>query len=628
VDVTDEWHGETSRNGRGSPAYSVDRETALGALGSLVGDASPELVEAVLGRVEWLNLASGSTLFGFGDPSDAAYLVLRGRLRVTIPSDGADGDETFVRDLGRGEIVGELGLINDEPRSATVRAVRETALARLAAADFLDLIGSHPGLALGVANAVLRRAVTKGTSGAGSVAVAAFGVGSEFVDGLAAAMAAHGPLERLSRRGVEARVAPPWITGGDDDGSGSERLATLLADAESSSGRLLLEADPSISAWTARALRSADLLVVAVRPEPSQDDDVAALRVVEARQDVPHLDTWLVVVHPPGLDRPVGTHRSRARYRADAVVHVREDVPADLERLGRLASGRGVGLVLGGGGARGFAHFGVYRALTELGVPIDHIGGSSMGAVLGAVISLDLGYEEMLEAAESQFRGIIDYTLPVVALAKGKRAGRQLTAMFGGWAFEDLWTPYFCVSTSLTRSVSVVHDSGDLVRALRASLSIPGVFPPTPIGDDLHVDAGVLDNLPVGVMRTRPGVGTVIAVDVAPPTGPRAKADYGLHVAGWSALRAGLGRRRSIYPRISAVLMRSMILASMRDRDRVVVSGDADLYLDLDLRGVGLLDFERVRPVADAGYEAALPRIRDWWRGAAAAGSSAPREAP
>jgi predicted acylesterase/phospholipase RssA len=133
------------------------------------------------------------------------------------------------------------------------------------------------------------------------------------------------------------------------------------------------------------------------------------------------------------------------------------------------------------------------------------------------------------------------------------------------------------------------------------------------MGDDLHVDAGVLDNLPVEVMRNRPGIGTVIAVDVAPPVGPRARTDYGLSVSGWRAFRKGFGGRRSEYPGISAVLMRSMILGSMRERDRVVATGAADLYLDMDLRGISLLDFKRVREVAAAGHAAARERLEEWW---------------
>jgi predicted acylesterase/phospholipase RssA len=589
----------------------VDRETAARTLATLVADPGGMLIDAVVKRLEWIDLGSGDTLFEIGDESDAAYLVIRGRLRVTVP--GPDGTDVVVRDLGRGEVVGELGLINKAPRSATIRSTRDTSLARLAGRDFLDLTAAFPDLAIGVANTLLERSAhpAQPTTDVGSVALVS-GMGGDFTGRLLAEMQSHGPIDHLWRDRVESLLEAPGITEQTDDAASRSRLASLLANAESATGRLLLETDPDATGWTRSALRSADLALFVTSPAPGPEEEGALLRVRDTLEGMQHVDSWLVVVHPEGVERAAGTRALRERFAADAVVHVRLDTPADMARLGRLASGRGIGLVLGGGGARGFAHLGVYRALQELGVPVDHIGGSSMGAVMGAAMAKGLGRDELLEVGQRQFRKVVDYTVPVVSLAKGRRAARQLSVTFGGMDFEDLWTPFFCMSTNLTRTLAEVHDSGDLIRALRAGFSIPGVYPPTPIGDDLHVDAGVLDNLPVAVMRSRPGVGTVVAVDVAPPVGPRARADYGLSVSGWKALRSRMGRRRSVYPGITTVLMRSMILGSMRQRDRLVADGAADLYLDLDLRGISLLDFTKVRPVADAGYEASLPRIEEW----------------
>ena len=156
-----------------------------------------------------------------------------------------------------------------------------------------------------------------------------------------------------------------------------------------------------------------------------------------------------------------------------------------------------------------------------------------------------------------------------------------------------------------------MHDRGSLARAIRAGSAIPGVIPPIPNEGELLVDGGVLDNLPVDHLRDTGLVDTVIAVDVAPPLGPRAKQDFGLSVSGWRVLRSKLRGKRG-YPNVSAVIMRSMLVGSMRERDRLVAAGYTDLYLDLDLRGVSLLDFETVEPVAQAGYDAARPRIEAW----------------
>ena len=170
--------------------------------------------------------------------------------------------------------------------------------------------------------------------------------------------------------------------------------------------------------------------------------------------------------------------------------------------------------------------------------------------------------------------------------------------------------PYFCTSTNLTQSQVVVHDRGDLARAVRASVAIPGVLPPVASESDLLVDSGVLNNLPADVMRTRIPNGTLIAVNVAAPMGPRSRHDLGMSVSATQVL--GLRLRGKQYPRLIPVLMRSMITGSARERDRNLDAGMIDLYLDLNMKGIGLLDFDAAAKVTKAGYEAAAPRIEAW----------------
>ena len=225
---------------------------------------------------------------------------------------------------------------------------------------------------------------------------------------------------------------------------------------------------------------------------------------------------------------------------------------------------------------------------------------------------MDKTPSEYTDIVERGFSGILDYTIPIVSLVKGERISQSIEKSFSGWDFEDCWRPFFCISTNLTQATEMVHDSGDIVRAVRASVAIPGVIPPLAHGDDLLVDGGVLNNLPGDVMRRRNPTGTVIAVDVAPPKGPRSKGDTGMSVSGWQAMRAKASRKRNEYPGITAVMLRTMITGAARQRRRSVDHGDIDLYLDLDLRGVSLLAFETVREVAEAGYEAAMPRLEAW----------------
>jgi predicted acylesterase/phospholipase RssA len=221
-------------------------------------------------------------------------------------------------------------------------------------------------------------------------------------------------------------------------------------------------------------------------------------------------------------------------------------------------------------------------------------------------------HDEYVDLIERLFHGLLDYTIPVVSLVKGEAITRAITNAYSGWTFEDLWLPFFCVSANITTSWEMVHRRGDLVPVIRASVSIPGVMPPVPFGEDLLVDGGVMNNLPADIMRGEVEDGTVIAVNVAPPSGPRAKGEMALSVSGREALRSRGRRGKASYPGVTAMLMRTMVAGSVREQSRMLARGDVDLYLDLDLRGISLLDFERVRPVVQAGYEAALPQLEAW----------------
>jgi predicted acylesterase/phospholipase RssA/CRP-like cAMP-binding protein len=619
ADLTD-W---LERNPRVAEAFAeqararIDRSQVAVFVTRLIGTVDSTLVQAIAERMDWVDLEAGDVLFREGDPSDAAYFVITGRVLVSA---ARPSGEAILREVGRGEVIGELGLIDRSPRSATVRAVRDTTLARFSVAVFEELTRRNPSLTLQVARAILGRIerarplVERSASLA--VAVAAPTDGHALVARLVDEHGRRGSVTHLWSERVDELLGQPGVAQAPPGVPGARRLGELLHESDAGHEHLVYETDPSATPWSRRVLRHADRAVIVVSPNPGPDEDRRIREFLGALVGLERLRRWLAVLHPPGVARPTGTAALLRRYGVDEVIHVRAGSAEDLGRLGRLTTGRGVGLVLGGGGARGFAHIGVFRALRELGVPIDHIGGASIGAPLGAGMAVGMSPQELLVNTRRQFQGLLDYTVPLVSFVKGARITRNIRAVFDGWDIEDAWFPFFCVSTNLTRSALEVHTRGDVTSAVRASIAIPGVLPPVPRGDDLLVDGGVLNNLPVDVMRRTGTVGTVIAVDVAPPVGPRARRDYGLSVSGWQALRARFGPGRSDYPGVVAVLLRSMVVGSTRDRNELVAAGVVDLQLEPELRGVGLLDFDRVVPVAEAGYRAARPAIEAWLAGA------------
>jgi predicted acylesterase/phospholipase RssA/CRP-like cAMP-binding protein len=612
-----------------------DRDSDEAAAARLVAASVPELIEALGMRgdgplagplrevVAPVRIRAGETLFQAGDHPDAAYFVVTGRLVVfEVTSEG----EVPIRSLGHGDIIGEIGLIEGTARSATIRADRDAIIARLSRQDFERFAYEHPEFLMSVARIVVRRLAhpRPQVDAVGTIAVAVTHpeLGTRLIAArLLQEMERIGPAAHLSAAAVDARLGAEGVAQSLPGSAGALRVSRLLDGFEAEHRFVLLEADSRLTHWSRAAMRHADRVIIVMSQDPDAAESELIAALAESAGPSGRHGKWLVPVRPADADRSSGIADLVERFGAERAINVREGSSDDIARLARLVTGTGVGLVLGGGGARGFAHLGVYRAMVELGIPVDAVAGASIGGILGAGIARGADPADALVAtAKRRFASVLDYTLPMVSLVKGARITRETDGEFGGYDIEDLLLPFLCVSTNLTTSRPVVHQHGPVTRATRAGLAIPGVIPPVPSDGDLLVDGGVLDNLPIDHLRDTGLVGTVIAVDVAPPVGPRARSDYGLSVSGWRALRAKLRGRGRRFPGLGGLLVRSMLVGSMKERDRQIASGLADLYLDLDLRGVSLLAFGDVESVAAMGYESARPRIEAWWAERAAVG--------
>jgi len=587
-------------------------QAAIMAL-QLFGPESGPLASALLETVEWLDLDAGAQLFAQGDAPDAVYFVLSGRLQATrVDHSGAN---VVVGDIGRGELVGEMAPLQQTARTATVNALRDSTLGRVGSDVFESLLKRHPALALGVVRHLLLRLNPNERPPASARVLALVPMPDVDAAGVLTPM-----LSELQRHGATMIVQSDSVglALGDDAAAqvtagslGETRLSQYLFEVESQHDVVVYRADSSMTPWSRRIVQRADCVLVVASAQHGAVEQRLIGEALAACSDS-RVPKWLAMVDHATVARPTAGSSSPVRGRFDEVHHVRRGNAADLERLARLSIGKGYGLVLGGGGARGFAHLGVLRALQESGVPVDRIGGASMGSIFAAAAAIHQDIPTMMDVCSKQFDRLLDYTVPVVALLKAKRITQNLESVFGGFDAEDTWVPFYCVSTNLTKSRLEVHRRGDLPTAIRASIAIPGVLPPVPSGGDLLVDGGVLNNVPADIMRDDPSIGTVIAVDVAPSNGPTAGEDYGMYLSGWQVVRRLVRRRPGAYPGVGQVLVRTMITASERQRRAFQEDGSIDLYLDLDIAGVGLLEFGRMKVVAEKGYTASRPLIEQW----------------
>ena len=305
------------------------------------------------------------------------------------------------------------------------------------------------------------------------------------------------------------------------------------------------------------------------------------------------------LARPP--DRPADPGGGLDRAPASRLFHIQAGDQAELARLARIKTGNSVGLALSGGGARAYAHVGALRALAEMGIPIDFVAGTSMGAVIAAGVALGWEGAEMDRRIREAFvdsSPLSDIAFPLLAMTRGRMVDHRLETHFGDTQISDLRRPFSCVSTDLTTGGMHIHRRGSLRRAVRASLSLPGVLPPVVEKGHVLVDGALVANLPVDLVREQHH-GVTIGIDVAGSEGLR-PGDLMLKPSGWRWLTSGAWLK---CPPIVSVLIRSATLSSA---NAISLPRDDVIEIVPKLGDVGLQDWKAYDTAVAAGYRAAM----------------------
>lgn len=590
-------------------------------------------------ELDWVTLYSGSVLYEQGDPGDALYILVSGRLRSAV-TDGSE--ERTVGEVARGEMVGAVEVLTGEKRSTRVYAVRDSELIRISQENLHRQIEKHPQImtrmAGYLASNLKSQIVPEKKSANNLVSFALLRAGSSAETGpafqsgalkgfptlFAEALSAYGPVLLLNSEIIDRQTGEGWSQTAAEEG-GSAWLAAYLSEQEARFRYVVYETDASLTPWTQRCLRQADrALIVAGSDEDPRPGEVE--RFLD-HMEMP-AEAELVLVHTHPSRRPSGTHRWLERRTVKGHHHVRADHADDLQRLVRRLTGRALGLVLSGGGARGYAHIGVLRALRESGLQVDAIAGTSMGSIVAALYAMDVDDAEMVKLAKSVASPLklFDFTLPVVSFFKSEKMTNTLQDIFGSVRIEDLWRPYFCVSSSLTRAVTRVHSQGPLWEAVRASSAIPGVFSPVLSDGELLVDGAVLNNLPVDVMQNFAGCGPLVGVNVFPEVDLEREYDFGHSVSGWEVL---LHRLNPFTKNPSAPLIFENILRVIALNDvhqAATKSSLCDLYITPRVERYGILEFKSYRQIVEIGYRTGMEAIEAWSHGETQTPEGSPSE--
>lgn len=553
-------------------------------------DSTPSFLDVLMsakvkelgGDAERVLLPGGETLFEEGDPGDALYVLLSGSLGVYVNRPG--GTVELLTLLGPGEIVGEMGVIASMNRSATIRAIRDSELLGFSKESFNRLLKINPEAMHGISQILvhrLRRA-SRGINASIEPKTVAFLPATSSVD-------AAGVGRRLAAVFEEqgSRVA---VIGPESAGQPSAWYGKL----ESDHDHVLLCGVPDNEEWVRVCARQADRIVVVA---DSCDTPRVELPGDLLRHRADHQLLDLLLLHHLPTARPIGTSEWLDVLTVNRHFHIREANGDDWKRMARIISGRGLGLVLSGGGARAYAHIGVLKALAECGIDVDFVGGTSMGGIVAACVAMDWTPDRIAEEIRESFvrsNPLSDYTLPLLGLVKGRKVERLLAATFDDLSIPDLWRPYFCVSSNLTTGEEHIHGRGPVCDALRASLALPGIIPPVVTEHGVLVDGAVLNNLPIDIMRALHR-GPIVAVNVARDLALLPETLLGMQ---------GSFLRTLVRPPIISILMRSAtVTGSAQEREQVA---RADIVIEPPLGGIEIRDWKAFDQAVAIGYEHAM----------------------
>jgi predicted acylesterase/phospholipase RssA/CRP-like cAMP-binding protein len=573
--------------------------------------------DPLLDDLEVRDLAGGDWLMHQGDPGDALYLLIRGRLQAWAQDAEGNDKGRFLNEIVPGDSVGELSLLTGEPRLAGIQAIRDSLLISLDRESFEKLAQDHPALVLRLAANVAALLQGSGFGAKSSarnlktITILPLDTSARlenFGRELILELEKEGPTLSLAAGELGSRGAPvESLQAGD---AVPESLKNWLQDQENEYRFVVFHCRAANTDWSRFALRQSDMVLLVgdtkLDPAPRKWE----LEMLETPGST--IARQMLVLLQPSSDQPI---RETARWLADRHIdfhiHVREDRPGDLSRVKRIIAGTALGLVLAGGAARGFAHLGVYRAMRELGLPIDWVGGTSIGAIMAAAIASPLPADDTLELVRKSFvdgKPFSDYTIPMMSLVRGRRMERMLREHLD-YRIEDLPIPFFCVSCNLDNGSTNLHEHGALSEAVRASAALPGIIPPAIVNRRLAIDGSVVNNLPVDVMRLKP-VGRIVAVDLTPAE--RKEVDYAAVPSPWAVFR---GRylpfsRNYHLPSLSNIMLKATLLGTL---ERVREQGKmADIVLNPPVRHFGLTEVKSFEKIVQAGYQHAVTELGCW----------------
>ncbi|XP_056396318.1 LOW QUALITY PROTEIN: patatin-like phospholipase domain-containing protein 7 [Hyla sarda] len=649
--------------------YEIMREqpsVVLGVAHTVVKRMSP-FVRQIDFALDWMEVEAGRAVYRQGDKSDCTYIVLNGRLRSVIRKD--DGKKQLAGEYGRGDLIGVVEALTHQPRATTVHAVRDSELAKLPEGALTSIKRKYPQVVTRLIHLLGEKILGSLQQVSGPLTGAGLGLhttGSKWDSGnpssnlstvailpvsedvpltaftleLKHALSAVGPTLLLTSDNIKQRLGSAAL-----DSVHEYRLSSWLGQQEDIHRIVLYQSDYYLTPWTQRCIRQADCILIVGLGD--QEPTVGELEKMLENTAV-RAQKQLILLHKEDGPPPFRTvewlnmrswcsghlhlrcpHRVFSKRSLPKLIEMFERVSqkppdrhCDFSRLARVLTGNTIALVLGGGGARGCSQVGIIKALIEAGIPIDLIGGTSIGSFMGALYAEERSFNRVkIRAREwsmdmtSVFKKVLDLTYPITSMFSGAAFNNSISSIFKDKQIEDLWIPYFNITTDITASAMRVHTDGCLWRYVRASMSLSGYMPPLcdPKDGHLLMDGGYINNLPADVARSL-GAKVVLAIDV----GSRDETDltnYGDSLSGWWLLwkRWNPLAERVKVLNMAEIQTRLAYVCCVRQLE-MVMNNEYCEYIRPPIDRYGTLEFGKFDEICDVGYQHGNTVFNVWAR--------------
>ena len=613
-------------------AVAFNRQKLLRILSKIYSqEVDKTIFRKIIDSGDWVSLKNNTELFKTGDPSDSMFFLVRGFLKVFV---GDDDNLKEVGEIKEGEVIGEMGLLSDEPRSASIYSTRESILFRISKEKFDKLMRSNPSVLFALSKQIILRFKKNQNIKMGNEntifltllytsknrhdLIVNHGIG-KYLD---SALSRYDSSYFLSKKIVENELSVKDINNELGKEGKFFPLDNLVNRIAKEHKYIILDTDIENTPWTIWCTKLSDKFLFLVNPSTGIDNKSIINAMNEIQKKTPkHLlvDRQLIICHKNKSSFPEGTIKFIESLKPISNHHhISLDDKNDFYRIARAISNRSIGIVFGGGGARGLAHVGAYKALVEKNIPVDIVCGTSVGSMMAGIVASGFDFNEIKniwrQFAKDVKIGWTDYNLPYSSILKDDKLLNGYSRFFGNRKIEDLWLPMFCCAVNITSAELKVFDKDEIWRAVRASSSLPGLLLPTIGNDSLYVDGGLINNLPGDILKQIFN-SKLISINVSPEKELVPSFDQFPNQT--TLVMKKLFSKKNFknqfggmdIPTIGSIMVRSIMVGSASKTNEV--ADLSELYLNIPTNGFSMLNYDRSDELIELGYNYTIKKLED-----------------